>query len=122
MSRFIIFLVLLTGLAAQEIELNQYLWKNRVLLVFPGSASLAQREQAEIIASDPDGLNERDLVVVLVDDQATMKRYKVTPGDFTVILLGKDGGEKLRQSQPLKLKDLYPLIDSMPMRQREMRE
>lgn len=122
MSRFIIFFLLLTGVAAQEMELNQYLWKNRVLLVFPGSASEAQGEQAKILGSDPDGIRERDLVVLQVREEATLKQFKVSPGDFMLILLGKDGGVKLRQSHPLALKDLYQLIDSMPMRQREMRE
>jgi len=39
---------------------------------------------------------------------------------FQVLLIGKDGGVKLRSSEPVSMKDLFGLIDSMPMRQQEM--
>ena len=37
-------------------------------------------------------------------------------------LIGKDGGQKWRQSEPLDMETLFALIDGMPMRQAEMRE
>ncbi|MEN0050651.1 MAG: DUF4174 domain-containing protein, partial [Bacteroidota bacterium] len=41
---------------------------------------------------------------------------------FTVILIGKDGGEKLRRKgKLLTRKALYQTIDVMPMRRAEMR-
>ena len=39
---------------------------------------------------------------------------------FEVLLVGKDGGVKLRQETPLSVDDLFATIDAMPMRQREM--
>jgi len=44
----------------------------------------------------------------------------VQAGTFQVLLIGKDGGVKLRSSGPVSMKDLFGLIDSMPMRQQEM--
>jgi hypothetical protein len=43
-------------------------------------------------------------------------------GAFAVVLVGKDGGEKLRSTEPLRSRDLLDRIDAMPMRRREMRE
>jgi hypothetical protein len=82
------------------------------------------------------GLNERDVVVisVLKDMVSTRERpaapvsaddlrdaYDVLPHDFRVVLIGKDGGVKLRQDEPILAADLFALIDSMPMRKQEMR-
>lgn len=42
--------------------------------------------------------------------------------DFEVILIGLDGGVKLRQTEALETKKLFDLINSVPMRQAEMRK
>ena len=39
-----------------------------------------------------------------------------------MVLIGKDGGEKLRSHEIVSPETLCRLIDSMPMRQEEMRE
>jgi hypothetical protein len=48
------------------------------------------------------------------------ERLGLKTGTFQVVLIGKDGGVKLRSSEPVSMKDLFGLIDSMPMRQQEM--
>lgn len=70
---------------------------------------LAQRQ---ILDADPDGLFERDIAVVTALNPAG-------PPRFEVVLVGKDGRDKLRQSEPLSLEALYRLIDAMPMRRAE---
>ena len=82
------------------------------------------------------GLHERDVLVVAVpfhnpspteasltpaDAEAARRRFHVAPADFAAILLGKDGGEKLRSSRPVAFEKLRDTIDSMPMRRQEMR-
>ncbi len=47
-------------------------------------------------------------------------RFKVEPAEFLVILIGKDGGEKLSSKTPVPVDQLERLIDSMPMRKSEM--
>ena len=58
-----------------------------------------------------------------VEEAMTLrKRFDVSPESFTVILVGKDGGVKLKQKSRVMLKDIFDLIDAMPMRQEEMRQ
>lgn len=55
------------------------------------------------------------------DELAAMRhRFKVEPAEFLVILIGKDGGEKLNSRTPVTMVQLERLIDSMPMRKSEM--
>ena len=49
-------------------------------------------------------------------------RFSVPPNTFRLILVGKDGGIKLKRHDQASLEEVFELIDSMPMRQREMRQ
>lgn len=42
--------------------------------------------------------------------------------DFHLLLIGKDGGDKLESKEPVPKDRLFDTIDAMPMRLREMRE
>ncbi len=55
------------------------------------------------------------------DAETARRKFHVAPEDFTVILIGKDGGAKLRSSKPLSMEKLNETIDSMPVRQDEVR-
>ncbi|MBN67149.1 MAG: hypothetical protein CMM94_06245 [Rickettsiales bacterium] len=118
--------------------MEEHLWTERVLLVFaPSSDSDALAEQRAIMAAHQDGFEDRDMAVwelvaysyvalngevkAHLPVQAFQRHFDVSEDAFEVILLGKDGEEKLRQSEPLSAEALFGLIDSMPMRQREMR-
>jgi hypothetical protein len=121
--------------------------KNRVLLVFAPSDQTPDFErQLDLLASHPNDLRERDLVLLPVvamvhppvtantlrvphppiaspTEQLDLRhRFHVAPNQFTVILIGKDGGEKLRQHTPISIDKLNAVIDAMPMRQDEMRQ
>lgn len=83
-------------------------------------------------------MKDRDLVVfevleressrvgdTLLDKEAAdaiRKRFAAAPNRFTVILVGKDGGIKLKRNEQTDLRQIFTLIDSMPMRQNEMRQ
>ena len=96
----------------------------RLLLVFADKEGNAQlNTQQAIFKADPNGLAERDLEVRIYyadRDKALFEKKKIKAG-FTVILVGKDGGDKLRSTKPLSLKTIFYTIDAMPMRQSEMR-
>ena len=47
--------------------------------------------------------------------------YYGVAGGFTVILIGKNGGEKKRFLEPVQPAALFDIIDQMPMRRREMK-
>ena len=55
------------------------------------------------------------------ETQEARRRFHVAPGDFLVVLIGKDGGAKLKSDKPLSMQKLIDTIDAMPMRQEEMR-
>ena len=95
------------------IDLAQYRWQNRVLVVAtPNENDPAFLEQKRRFEANADAMTERDLVIEI----------QPTTGAFEVTLIGKDGGRKWRQSDPLEMDTLFALIDSMPMRQSEMRD
>jgi len=50
------------------------------------------------------------------------ERFDVSPGSFTVVLVSKDGGVKLNRTTRVRIKDVFDLIDAMPMRQGQMRQ
>ena len=108
----------------------------RPLLLFAARpddpALLAQLHKLKEVAP---GLTERQVLLVAIpfnnpsptdvsltpaDALAARRRFHVAPADFTAILLGKDGGEKLRSKDPVSFEKLRDLIDTMPMRRQEM--
>jgi hypothetical protein len=107
-------------------------WEHRVLLVFPGPDASAWRQQRERLDAARDALAERDILVVVVGDtpapiqlpqaDAARARWKVGPAEAQAVLVGKDGGEKWRAALPTPLEPVFELVDTMPMRQREVRE
>ncbi|MCH8558025.1 MAG: DUF4174 domain-containing protein [Balneolia bacterium] len=121
-----------------EISLSDLRWENRVLLIFTDNLDgSAFTEQIRILDEASDGLEVRKLVrFVLIDDgestyegqplgRESAERIKSRYADsepFTLILIGKDGGEKLRSHEPVTTGELFPFIDRMPMREREIRE
>jgi len=54
--------------------------------------------------------------------ESMRSQFDIRPGQFTVILIGKDGEEKLRSMGQVSMEELFSLIDAMPMRQSEIRE
>jgi hypothetical protein len=134
--------VALTGVAhSQEsnlVDLKQYQWQNRLLLIFaPSEDYPAYRFLADELRRQQNGVHDRDVLVFALMEkgqsrlgdsrldhatgEALRNRFSVKQGTFTVILVGKDGGEKLRREERATLGEIFGLIDAMPMRRREMR-
>ncbi|MFK7935298.1 MAG: DUF4174 domain-containing protein [Saprospiraceae bacterium] len=107
-----------------QIDLEQHQWRERILLFFiPANEVATWEAQQQILAVDNQGLQERDLIFYKIEnDSALQQNYAISNDRFTAILIGKDGGEKLRQHEPLTLKKLYSTIDVMPMRRSEIRK
>lgn len=119
-------------------SLDVYRWENRIVVIFADQETkqdLARQYQTLLI--DGDELRDRDLIVVAVETDLVeidgvasqaicadglRDALNVPKQGFSVLLIGKDGGVKLRSRQPVTTKDLFALIDGMPMRRREMRE
>lgn len=90
-------------------DLSAHRWQHRVLVVDTPSPDAAEyRRQRSTLEAAAAGLKERDLIVVTQSAPT-----------FRVRLVGKDGGVKLDQAEPVEVPALFALIDAMPMRQAE---
>ena len=56
------------------------------------------------------------------DSSGGHKRFGPGTEPFLAVLVGKDGGAKLRAAKPITARELMTTIDAMPMRQDEMRQ
>jgi hypothetical protein len=124
---------------AVPMDLSQFQWKNRLILIFSTHEDelLSNSLQTELVNQKVE-VSERHLVVFRIFEtgpsfmdstqidfrtsEAIRQQLDVVPEEITCILVGKDGGVKLRRPFPVKLNDIFTLIDSMPMRQEEMRQ
>jgi hypothetical protein len=131
---------LITGfgsLAQADSPLDPYRWQNRVLLVFAPSDNDGRLSATRKLAREHSrGFEDRHLITVValtegeapegqplgrIQTDSLREQYGIGPPDFAVFLIGKDGGVKLRLERPPRAAELFELIDSMPMRQQEMR-
>ncbi len=117
----------------------------RILLVFAPTPQDPQlQQQIKSFDHHESDLRDRDLLIIPViaqsvppiapetlrllhppavspKEQLTLRtRFHIAPGEFTAILLGKDGGEKYRSPTPVTPARLNQIIDAMPMRREEM--
>ena len=113
--------------SALEATVKKAHWRQRVLLICaPSAADVSLLAQRNLLKPAAAGLRERDLLVrelVLPDlsasDRAYLRRLGVKTAAFQVLLLGKDGGIKRRDTQPISPQALFSTIDVMPMRRQE---
>ena len=132
-------LALLATLAAAQKPLPSSLaqtlhaaqWKKRVLLIgAPNAAQADFQRQKKLLAAVPDQLRERDFLVLEVtlnqlplgDGLYWEKQFGQPLTQFTVVLIGKDGGVKRLENKPINPADLFATVDKMPMRRQEMRQ
>ncbi|KQM32260.1 hypothetical protein ASF03_12290 [Rhizobium sp. Leaf68] len=115
-------------------SLSDLTWKKRVIIVFADADDQRLERQVKILTDQRAELEERDLVVIsLINDEASTAfgnvakpdaaalrdEAGVKKGSFQVILVGKDGGIKLRSDTVVPDVELFDVIDRMPMRQAE---
>lgn len=132
LSLLLITIIIPTFLMAQ---LEPHRWQDRVILLFADTDQQKEfQEQWQELKLDTAGLQERDLIVYHVfrdkvrDEKLNIdrsihlhKRYNLDNISFKFVLIGKDGGVKAEQRTPISRKELFALIDGMPMRRAEIR-
>lgn len=118
-------------------ELSDYLWQRRPLLVFaPSEGDPRLVETMRRIEATRCDFADRDMVLgrIVTEGASTLDGQAIDTGqarqlfsefgigakDFSVVLIGKDGGEKWRVNGVPDLQTVYGVIDGMPMRGREM--
>jgi hypothetical protein len=106
-------------------------WQKRVvLLCAPTSTTPELRAQQQQFTSAAAAMQERDITVrelhldqlSAADKQYVTQKLGAKANGFTLILIGKDGGVKQRETQPIAPKLLFQTIDVMPMRRNEARK
>ena len=120
-------------------DFDQFKWKYRLLFLFSSERNDPFfRELKGEISDRKNEVDDRDLLVfeILESGPSTMnttqmdpqtaaslrKHFDLTQNTFALILLGKDGGIKLKRNDRVKLDEIFTLIDSMPMRKDEKRQ
>lgn len=129
----------LTNLNGQD--LKEHSWENRILIVKTSDiTSNKYQEQRKEFKNSLEELIDRKFVFYIVtgddfelidyENVALNKSGKISgklsetilseKENFEVVLIGLDGGIKLRQTEILIKEDLFKIIDSMPMRRDEL--
>lgn len=112
-------------------NLSDYQWKNRILILSDAGVDGRDSKLAfEQITSQIDAWEERDVVVLFLKNRVltTLEDERIKyamelPEKFGgYLLIGKDGGIKMKENYPLIPKRVFDRIDGMPMRRAEMKE
>lgn len=132
-------IMLALALSAQgQKSLDEYTWKNRVLLILSSpNTSDVSKKQLELLGPLNSDFDDRKLMVLQVSDEyyrvlngkspnrylksQLYNTYNSQGQDFQIVLIGLDGRLKLQQQWPVKRNELFALIDGMPMRQAELK-
>ncbi|MFD2915624.1 DUF4174 domain-containing protein [Psychroserpens luteus] len=133
-----IILILTFNLYMKAQDLSKHQWKNRVLLIITENIEDQEfKNQIKKLQNNQKGLQNRKLIIYqmtpthfklgISEENEWIKRpelynnLKSNDKTFEVILVGLDGGEKLRQNSVLTTDKLFSLIDGMPMRRAEIK-
>lgn len=118
---------------------DSYQWKNRLVVVFTDTLTNNRyRKQLELFKERTIEFKDRKLQLIValpgkyreifpetsgwIQDPNLYKYRRLASEEFEVVLIGLDGGVKKRQSYVLSPEMLFDKIDSMPMRQAEIKE
>ena len=108
---------------AAGLDLKQFIWTNRVLVIFADSpADPALQQQLRLFSADPEPLRLRDVVVVTDTDPANSSpaRKQLRPRGFSLVWVDKDGEVRLRKASPWSVREVAQAIDKTPLRREEM--
>lgn len=114
-----------TVFAAQDIDLAEFLWLARPVVVFADSDSDPRfQQQMTLLDALVEELVVRDVLIVTDTDPAEMSdtRKDLRPRGFMLALIAKDGTVSLRKPFPWDVRELSRAIDKMPLRQQEVRD
>ncbi len=123
-------------------NMKKHRWKNRILIVKTWSEqdSRYQEQLKEYSDSNSDFKNRKLVLYEVIGNKYKMTDYQKLKANihwqnlpkinedifdplnkYEVILIGLDGGVKLKKTDILRKEELYSIIDRMPMRLEEIR-
>ena len=118
--------------------LKVFQWKNRLLIFFDETDEhIWATKRIKSIRKRKKEIEDRDMLVITVTPSGSfnifdekvvelpfhyiLEKFKLKPASHYILLIGKDGNLKLKDSPYLDLDKVFTLIDSMPMRKAEIR-
>lgn len=110
---------------AGSVDLADLKWQARPVVVLADTPEdPAFQRQMDLLEARRGELIQRDVIVITDTDPDARSelRAKLRPRGFMLVLIGKDGGVKLRKPFPWNVRELSRQIDKMPMRQQEIRD
>ena len=132
LTSFILLFYLNLGSSKSINHLSDLKWKNRVLVVVTNE----KEEIKDLIKIHNIGLNEREFIVIQLDDkkafidstqmskrfsQSILKKVNNIPQEVYFVLIGKDGRIKNLFSKNTGMNEIFSEVDKMPMRINEMK-
>ena len=122
--------------AAPQSPLAGYVDHSRVLVISAaGSMDPELHRQETALSGSKAALSERQIVIIRAigataqdpqgrrwEASGVRRAVGLATGRFGVVLVGKDGGVKLRRTKAVSAAELMQTIDAMPMRRQEMRK
>ena len=111
-------------------NLDDFQWKNRILVLADTDANQKELKTAyHLLKTHKKEWKEREVIVLFFYDERLFNANQETvgynsnlPKNFKgYLLIGKDGGIKMREAYPLEPKKIFDRIDGMPMRRAEIR-
>ena len=113
--------------------------KNRPIVVFgpQGDDARMTRQRHAWVGPLPEaGINDRDLIVIeapaegdgtvggellaAAEVAGLRQTFGIAADAFAVILIGRDGTEKARWTDPVSAQEIFGKVDAMPMRAQEV--
>ena len=98
----------------------------RKLLIFGTGECAMLHNQVAIFSHFKSEMHERDIVIEqFCQDKENINKFNSwnVPSDsiFTLVLIGRDGGEKFRSYKLVSAKAIFDMVDVMPMRRQEIK-
>ncbi|WP_276392804.1 DUF4174 domain-containing protein [Eudoraea chungangensis] len=126
-----LFLTLCTSIMSSQ-ELAGFKWKKRLVVIADTAYEDASScPQIALFKESFEKTEDRDILVLfyngktLKDTEGFYESLVLPEGFFRtnseLVLLGKDGYVKYRSPLPVEPREIYMIIDQMPMRQSEIR-
>jgi len=116
-------------------NVDDYKWKNRIILIISNNEdSEIFKKQINALEKDLQELEECKLILFKITpskyqlnsdkwetNSELYTTYNLNNEPFKIVLIGLDGGIKLNQNTYTPKRDLFALIDGMPMRRVELK-
>lgn len=131
---WLILILMFSTLEGKEtVTLERLRWKNRIVLYFPGKD---QNPQFDLIPLEGK-LNERKIIFLSIGEQSSTNsktsfdqdylqglrvKFSSAKGNSNWVLIGLDGAVKLNGEGNPDWDFIFKTIDSMPMRQSEIKK